>query len=116
MTSEDVHKVAQGRVWSGEDAIDAGLADELGDLNRALELAAEGAQIDNYKTLQYPVIKKSIYEELIKEMMAMEEVQAVIGIKKMGQLEKELLSFKNLISESGFGRPQCRMPFMVLQD
>ncbi|HEY7697671.1 MAG TPA: signal peptide peptidase SppA, partial [Vicinamibacteria bacterium] len=42
-TTDEVHKVAQGRVWSGRDAKDLGLVDELGGLKRALDLAKEKA-------------------------------------------------------------------------
>lgn len=39
MSIDDVFEVAQGRVWTGADAVEAGLVDELGGLNRALEVA-----------------------------------------------------------------------------
>ena len=45
MTVEEVDEVAQGRVWTGQDAYDNGLIDELGDLERALEMAAELADL-----------------------------------------------------------------------
>ncbi|HEY9476473.1 MAG TPA: S49 family peptidase, partial [Mycobacteriales bacterium] len=43
MTREQVHEVARGRVWTGADALDRGLVDELGGLNRAIELACDRA-------------------------------------------------------------------------
>ena len=39
MSVEDVHAVAEGRVWTGRQAKDLGLVDELGGFTRALELA-----------------------------------------------------------------------------
>lgn len=45
MSVEEVHALAQGRVWSGVDALEAGLVDELGGLDLALERAAEQADI-----------------------------------------------------------------------
>ena len=46
MSRDDVHAIAQGRVWTGRQAKDRGLVDELGGLMRALELAKEQAGID----------------------------------------------------------------------
>jgi protease-4 len=43
MTVEQVHEVARGRVWTGADAKERGLVDELGGLSRAVELARERA-------------------------------------------------------------------------
>ncbi|MFT3764009.1 MAG: S49 family peptidase [Minicystis sp.] len=41
MTTERVHEIARGRIWSGIDAVELGLADELGDLETAFTRARE---------------------------------------------------------------------------
>ncbi len=41
LTREQVHEIAQGRVWSGADALELGLVDQLGNLDDAIALAAE---------------------------------------------------------------------------
>ena len=46
MTRDEVHAIAQGRVWTGRQAKDRGLVDELGGLRRALAIAKERAGID----------------------------------------------------------------------
>ena len=46
MTRDEVHAIAQGRVWTGRQAKDLGLVDELGGLRTALALAKEEAGID----------------------------------------------------------------------
>jgi protease-4 len=43
MTREAVHELARGRVWTGADAAERGLVDELGGLHRAAEIARERA-------------------------------------------------------------------------
>jgi protease-4 len=48
MTVEEVDAVAQGRVWIGEDALELGLVDELGELDDAVAAAAELAELENY--------------------------------------------------------------------
>jgi len=47
MTRDEVHAVGQGRVWTGRQAVDLGLVDELGGMRRAVELAKERAGIDS---------------------------------------------------------------------
>jgi len=61
---EETDKRAQGRVWIGADAHEVGLVDELGGLNRALEIAAEKAEISDYKLVSYPE-PKTFYELLM---------------------------------------------------
>jgi len=46
MDREAVEAVAQGRVWSGQRALELGLVDELGGFDSALRAAAEAAEID----------------------------------------------------------------------
>lgn len=63
MTRDEVHKLAQGRVYTGAAAYEAGLIDELGTLDRALEIAAEMAGVDEYGLEIYPK-QKTIMEVL----------------------------------------------------
>ena len=46
MTRDDVHEIAQGRVWTGKAAKDHGLVDELGGLDAALAAAAELGKVE----------------------------------------------------------------------
>lgn len=50
MSREEVERIAQGRVWTGEDALDLGLVDQLGTLHTALAKAAELAELDEWST------------------------------------------------------------------
>ncbi len=63
MTRDEVHQLAQGRVYTGAAAYDAGLIDELGTLERALEMAAEMAGINDYGLEEFPK-QKTIIEVL----------------------------------------------------
>lgn len=45
-TREKVDAVAQGRVWTGRQALERGLVDELGSLDRAIQIAKERAKLD----------------------------------------------------------------------
>jgi len=54
MSIEDIKKIAEGRVYSGTDALKLGLVDELGTLQYAIRIAAEKAEITDYQLVDYP--------------------------------------------------------------
>jgi protease-4 len=55
MTTEAVHEVARGRVWTGADAHDRGLVDELGGLDRAISLARQRSGLpDDAEAVAFP--------------------------------------------------------------
>ncbi len=60
-----VHVVAQGRVWTGAQALERGLVDEIGGLDVALAKAAELAELDDYGVSSYP--KQKTFFELLAE-------------------------------------------------
>lgn len=105
MPIEDIEKIAEGRVWTGVNAKEIGLVDELGGLERALEIAAEKADIETYSTISYPK-KAGLLSSLIDK-------------SKNDYIERELsnslgesydfLKFINNIEETD--RIQARMPF-----
>ena len=51
-TREKIDAVAQGRVWTGRQALERGLVDELGGLDRAIRLAKERAKLDVSKDVE----------------------------------------------------------------
>ncbi len=57
LSFEKVDEIAQGRVWTGSDAKRIGLVDELGGIEKALEIAAKKAKIKSYNTVEYPKAK-----------------------------------------------------------
>lgn len=54
MSKEAIEKIAEGRVWTGEMAKELGLVDELGGLDKAIEIATQEAQITDYRISSYP--------------------------------------------------------------
>lgn len=111
MTMAQVDSVAQGRVWSGTEALEIGLVDELGNLDDAISAAAEMAEIDTYGVKKFPKYKSGFerfMEDLegasvkIKENLLKDEIG-----EEAYQVLKELQSFKK---QSGV---QARMPFAL---
>lgn len=64
MTRDQVHEIAQGRVWTGTDARKVGLVDVLGGLGKAVEIAAAKAGTETYRIVNYPV-EKEFFEEFL---------------------------------------------------
>lgn len=69
MSTEAVDEIGQGRVWAGVDALKVGLADERGGLLDAIRYAelAAGLAKDNYKIVEYPIVKTA-YEKLLENV------------------------------------------------
>ncbi|MDQ3049520.1 MAG: signal peptide peptidase SppA [Bacteroidota bacterium] len=71
MPINNVDSIGQGRVWAGSDALRLGLVDMLGGLDDAIAVAAEKAQLDNYRISELPEQKdafKQIMEEIAGDM------------------------------------------------
>jgi protease-4 len=64
MKQDDIKKIAEGRVWTGEHAKQIGLVDQLGSLDDAIAVAKKRAKIDEYTVLSYPA-KSDLFEELL---------------------------------------------------
>lgn len=54
MPIEKVKNIAEGRVWTGEQAKELGLVDKLGNLSDAVKAAAKLAKVEKYNTVDYP--------------------------------------------------------------
>ncbi|MGX7667125.1 signal peptide peptidase SppA [Flavobacterium pedocola] len=64
MTIAQVDAIAQGRVWTGADAVKLGLVDKIGGMDAAIKQAATLAKIKEYRTENYPEYEKT-FEDLI---------------------------------------------------
>jgi len=60
LSPEAVENIAQGRVWSGKQAVKNGLVDYLGGLDDAVAAAAKAANLENYNKMEYPVFKEDL--------------------------------------------------------
>jgi len=110
MTIDEVHKVAQGRVWTGRKAVEIGLVDELGGIEEALKIAAELAELgSDYKVKEYPFIKKEVWEELISEMMKGQTAQ----ISLTGPEQEMWDKYQDIRSIMQYREPMARLPFIM---
>lgn len=112
MTRGQVHKLAQGRVWTGRQAKENGLIDEIGSLNDAINVARAMAGLtnaDNWETLELPE-SPDFFDALSESMGLKTRIQAVAGmaglewgllgtIPELQQALSNLTSFINLARE-----------------
>lgn len=66
MTYEEVDAIGGGRVWSGINAMEIGLIDLYGGLERSIEIAAEMAELENYRIKSLPVLEDP-FTQLMKQ-------------------------------------------------
>lgn len=100
--------IAQGRVWTGEDALKIGLVDVLGGLEEAIKIAASKAEIANYRIAEYPVQKNPI-EELITGLTA--TVKNQLLQEELGEFYATWHQLKNAIPHQGL---LARMPYDII--
>lgn len=68
LTAAHVDSIAQGRVWTGADAKNIGLVDELGGIDKAVEIAAKLAKLKDYKIKDLPE-QKEPFKQIIEELL-----------------------------------------------
>jgi protease-4 len=106
MAHDDILKVASGRVWTGQQALDRKLVDVLGGFDTAVEIAAEKAGVtDDYKVRFYPA-PKNFLEELMKNFEENAETRAMKN--GMGEMYHWYNHAKKALQYQG---AQARMPF-----
>lgn len=104
-----VDSVGQGRVWMGKDALEIGLVDELGGLEKAIAYAAEKANIaGDFKISQLPE-QKDPFQQLIEGLS--NEAHARIFLKN--QMGEYYQYFDYIHSLSNMKGVQARMPFFI---
>lgn len=103
-----VDSIAQGRVWSGADAIEIGLVDELGGIEKAVAYAAEKANIQTYSIKEYPK-QEDIFESLIKTETQEYYTKSIIK-NNLGETYQYFEAIERLNKIEGV---QALMPFYV---
>jgi len=94
MSQDDVKTIAEGRVWSGEQALENGLVDQLGSFNDAVSIAVEMADIaGDYRLVYYPE-QKPFLEEFIDRMST--TVQTKIFSSPVDPILNQIDRLKNL--------------------
>jgi protease IV len=101
-----IDSIAQGRVWSGEDALRLGLVDRIGSLQEAINSAARMAKLDKFGLKEYPE-SKSWLDNLLRKQKS---EPAVMIREQLGEeqykIYAEMLRIKEMTNST-----QARLPF-----
>ena len=105
MDLNTLEKIAEGRIWTGADAKELGLVDELGGLDKALNIAAQKAGLVTYNILYLP-LKDDFFTVLMNEFQ-----QGYIDSKILESLGNHYDYVRFIRSLKHADRIQARMPF-----
>jgi len=109
-TKEAIDAIGQGRVWTGKQALNIGLVDTLGNINTAIEMAANLANTKDYSISEYPA-KKDFFTSLL--VSASENVSERV---QMGIIGKETYQQKQMLKAwQNYDCRQAVMPEFVKQ-
>jgi protease-4 len=109
MTFAQVDSIAQGRVWTGSEALKIGLVDKIGNLNDALKEAASLAKIKDYSTLNFPEYEKD-FADLFANFPFAKSKEALIKAELGEENYFVLQQIKKIQLQKGI---QARMPFEI---
>jgi protease-4 len=107
LDKKKVDEIAQGRVWTGSDAIGLGLVDTIGGLNDAIAIAAKKVKIDNYRLIELPKLEDT-FEKIIGEITG--DAKIKILKSELGADYKYIQQYRNLMRMKGI---QARLPYDV---
>ncbi|HSF90017.1 MAG TPA: signal peptide peptidase SppA [Saprospiraceae bacterium] len=104
MTRDEVHAVAQGRIWSGKKAVELGLVDKLGTLEDAIASAATLAGLEEYRIKEYPVFQNPL-QKMISDLMDQN------GSSTNAVFKTEIPQIMRFWQVVQSGEPQARLPW-----
>ena len=107
MSIDEIKKIAEGRVWTGEMAKDLKLVDELGGIDRAIAVAAERAEIEDYTVMSYPK-----QEDFISSLMS-SGTDRYLSARMKDELGVFYEPFRHMQNLKNSDPVQARLPFMI---
>ena len=108
ISTKKVDEIGQGRVWSGYDAKKIGLIDEFGGIEKAVELAANLAELDEYRTISLPK-QKDPFTELIDDLTQI-KLSDLLSDDIDIINKKDIIAIKDLIKSE---KIQARLPYIL---
>ena len=108
MPTEAVEKIAQGRVWLGNDALKIKLVDQLGSLDDAVRKAAQLAKVKSYYTTDYPA-PLSWTDQLMGSVSGGNYLDEQLRLT-LGDMYEPFCLMRNLNNRQAL---QARMPYVL---
>lgn len=106
-TTDEIKAIAEGRVWTGEEALKLGLVDVLAGLDEAIEIAAEKAGLTEYNIKEFPV-KEDFQTRLLKSLG--EEAETRLLKMRLGEQYQLLQHIRTIQHMNGI---QARLPYQL---
>jgi protease-4 len=107
-TQAYINSIGQGRVWTGQQALQIGLVDRLGNINDAIASAAKKAKLKGYSVVPYPELENSLLKSLGRGTSA--QVRVSMLKSELGDNYKYYDKIKTASQISGL---QMRMAYEV---
>ena len=107
MATEEVDEIAQGRVWSGVDARRINLIDMYGGLQKSVDVAAEMAELEQYRTVGLPRLKDP-FQQFLKGLSG--DVRTRVLKQTLGNEARYYLNLKEALKMEGI---QARIPYKI---
>lgn len=107
ISRDSLDAIAQGRVWTGEDALKIGLVDVLGGMDDAVKIAAAKAGLEHYSIVEYPVEKNPV-EELLNSLTG--SIKMRMMKEEMGAFYETWAKIKNTTEQQGL---IARIPYDI---
>ena len=110
LSYEEIDAIAQGRVWAGANALEIGLIDEFGGLEKAIETAAELAGLEDYRVSNLPTLDDPM-TAIMKQLTGGAQMRAERILKH--QLGEEYIHYRKLQEIKSMSGIQMRIPFEI---
>lgn len=106
--TDEIKAIAEGRVWTGEDALKIGLVDKIGGIDEAIKMAVDKAKLTAYNVKEYPV-KEDFVTKLMKSFGKDMETRFIKA--QLGEQYKLFREMKNIEKINGI---QARLPYELV--
>jgi protease-4 len=107
ITVAQVDSVGQGRVWTGDQALEIGLVDKIGNLQAAINAAASKGKLTSYYTKEYPA-KEEPFSSFLST--SKDKIKAYMIGDEFGEYQKYINELQKIMQNTGI---QARLPYTI---
>lgn len=102
-----VDSIGQGRVWTGNQALELGLVDKIGNVERAVQAAAYKAKLADYAIVELPE-KEDPFSSILST--SKEKIKTWLFAEELGDYQKYIYDIRNALQHTGM---QARIPYTI---
>ena len=108
MSKTAIENIAEGRVWTGDKAVKLGLVDQLGNLDKAIDIAVQLSKVKGHSVIAYPK-QESFFSLLLKEKPD-NYIESRILKSKLGSYYEAFNLIRSLDNKATI---QARIPYFI---